>query len=58
MVESERREIISLLSGSANNVMPLLAEYGAAKMSVERFLKSLDAKYRGEGVRVQCPVPF
>lgn len=38
--------------------MPLLAEYGAAKMFVERFSESLDAEYSGRGVRVQCQIPF
>jgi 17beta-estradiol 17-dehydrogenase / very-long-chain 3-oxoacyl-CoA reductase len=38
--------------------MPLLAEYGAAKMFVQRFSESLDAEYGRRGVRVQCQVPF
>ena len=38
--------------------MPLLAEYCAAQMFVERFWESLDAEYRGRGVRVQCQIPF
>ena len=27
-------------------------------MFVERFSESLDAEYRGRGVRVQCQIPF
>lgn len=58
MVERKRGTIVNLSSGSAEHTMPLLAEYGAAKMFVERFSESLDAEYRGRGVRVQCQVPF
>lgn len=58
MVGRRRGTIVNLSSGSADHVMPLLAEYGAAKMFVERFSESLDAEYRGSGVRVQCQVPF
>ena len=58
MAERKRGTIINLSSGSAGYTMPLLAEYGAAKMFVERFSQSLDAEYKGRGVRVQCQVPF
>ncbi|KAL7553477.1 hypothetical protein ACHAWF_016752 [Thalassiosira exigua] len=58
MVERKRGAIVNLSSGSADHTMPLLAEYGAAKMFVERFSESLDAEYRGRGVRVQCQIPF
>lgn len=58
MAERKRGTIINLSSGSADHTMPLLAEYGAAKMFVERFSESLDAEYRGRGVRVQCQIPF
>ena len=58
MVERKRDTIINLSSGSAEHTMPLLAEYGAAKMFVERFSESLDCEYKGRGIRVQCQVPF
>ena len=58
MAERKRGTIINLSSGSADFTMPLLAEYGAAKMFVERFSLSLDAEYKSRGVRVQCQVPF
>ncbi len=58
MVERRRGAIVNVSSGSAGFTMPLLAEYGAAKMFVERFSRSLDAEYRGRGIRVQCQVPF
>lgn len=58
MVDRKRGTIVNLSSGSAEHVMPLLAEYGAAKMFVARFSESLDAEYRGRGVRVSCQVPF
>lgn len=58
MVERKRGTIVNLSSGSAEYTMPLLAEYGAAKMFVERFSESLDAEYKGRGVRVQCQIPF
>jgi len=58
MAERKRGAIVNLSSGSAEHTMPLLAEYGAAKMFVERFSESLDAEYRGRGVRVQCQIPF
>jgi len=58
MVERKRGTIVNLSSGSADHTMPLLAEYGAAKMFVERFSESLDAEYRGRGIRVQCQIPF
>jgi 17beta-estradiol 17-dehydrogenase / very-long-chain 3-oxoacyl-CoA reductase len=58
MAERKRGAIIYLLSGSDEHTMPLLAVYGAAKMFVERFSQSLNAKYRGRGVRVQCQIPF
>ncbi|KAL3793563.1 hypothetical protein ACHAW5_002843 [Stephanodiscus triporus] len=58
MVERGRGAVINVSSGSAGFAMPLLAEYGAAKMFVQRFSESLDAEYRGRGVRVQCQVPF
>ena len=58
MAERKRGTIINLSSGSADYTMPLLAEYGAAKMFVERFSESLDAEYKGRGVRVQCQIPF
>ena len=58
MAQRKRGTIINLTSGSADYTMPLLAEYGAAKMFVERFSESLDAEYKGRGVRVQCQIPF
>ena len=58
MAERKRGTIVNLSSGSADHTMPLLAEYGAAKMFVARFSESLDAEYRGRGVRVQCQIPF
>lgn len=58
MVERKRGTVVNLSSGSAEHTMPLLAEYGAAKMFVERFSESLDAEYKGRGVRVQCQIPF
>ncbi|KAL9186802.1 hypothetical protein ACHAXT_010522 [Thalassiosira profunda] len=58
MAERKRGTIVNLSSGSAGHTMPLLAEYGAAKMFVARFSESLDAEYRGRGVRVQCQIPF
>jgi len=58
MVERKRGTIVNLSSGSADHTMPLLAEYGAAKMFVERFSLSLDSEYKGRGIRVQCQVPF
>lgn len=58
MAERKRGTIINLSSGSAEHVMPLLAEYGAAKMFVERFSESLDSEYKARGIRVQCQIPF
>lgn len=58
MAKRRRGSIVNLSSGSAEHTMPLLAEYGAAKMFVARFSESLDAEYRGRGVRVQCQIPF
>lgn len=58
MADRGRGTVVNLSSGSAEHTMPLLAEYGAAKMFVARFSESLDAEYRGKGVRVQCQVPF
>ncbi|KAL3810741.1 hypothetical protein ACHAXA_003351 [Cyclostephanos tholiformis] len=58
MASRRRGTIVNVSSGSAGHTMPLLAEYGAAKMFVERFSSSLDAEYRGRGVRVQCQIPF
>jgi len=58
MVERKRGTIVNLSSGSADHTMPLLAEYGAAKMFVERFSLSLDSEYKNRGIRVQCQVPF
>eukprot|EP00569_Conticribra_weissflogii_P005594 CAMPEP_0171347268 /NCGR_PEP_ID=MMETSP0878-20121228/27361_1 /TAXON_ID=67004 /ORGANISM="Thalassiosira weissflogii, Strain CCMP1336" /LENGTH=327 /DNA_ID=CAMNT_0011851241 /DNA_START=15 /DNA_END=998 /DNA_ORIENTATION=+ len=58
MVERKKGTIVNLSSGSADYTMPLLAEYAAAKMFVERFSESLDAEYRAKGVTVQCQVPF
>jgi 17beta-estradiol 17-dehydrogenase / very-long-chain 3-oxoacyl-CoA reductase len=58
MADRGRGTVVNLSSGSAGHAMPLLAEYGAAKMFVARFSESLDAEYRGRGVRVQCQVPF
>ena len=58
MVERRRGHIVNISSGSAEYSMPLLAEYGSAKMFVERFSESLDAEYRQKGVRVQCQIPF
>ena len=52
MVEQGRGTIVNMSFGLADHVMSLLAEYGAAKMSAELFLESLDAKYRGRGVKV------
>ena len=52
MVERGRWTVIKLSSGLVNNVMLLLAEYGAENMSVSRFSKILDTEYRGKGVRV------
>jgi len=58
MVSRRRGSILNISSGSADFTMPLLAEYGAAKMFVERFSESLDAEYKDRGVRVQCQIPF
>ena len=58
MAKRRRGSIVNLSSGSAEHTMPLLAEYGAAKMFVARFSESLYAEYRGRGVRVQCQIPF
>lgn len=58
MAERRRGHIVNISSGSAEYSMPLLAEYGSAKMFVERFSESLDAEYRQKGVRVQCQIPF
>jgi len=48
--EQNRGAIVNCSSGSARHTMHLLAEYGAAKMFVEIFLESLDAKHRGRRV--------
>ena len=58
MAKRRRGTILNVSSGSAGYAMPLLAEYGAAKMFVQRFSESLDAEYGRRGVRVQCQVPF
>ena len=58
MAERKKGTIVNLSSGSADYTMPLLAEYAAAKMFVERFSESLDAEYRAKGVTVQCQIPF
>ena len=58
MAKRRRGAILNVSSGSAGYAMPLLAEYGAAKMFVQRFSESLDAEYGNRGVRVQCQVPF
>mmetsp|Transcript_11613 Transcript_11613/g.25588 ORF Transcript_11613/g.25588 Transcript_11613/m.25588 type:complete len:327 (-) Transcript_11613:192-1172(-) len=58
MVERKRGTIVNLSSGSADYTMPLLAEYAAAKMFVERFSESLNAEYKGKGITVQCQIPF
>lgn len=58
MIQRRRGTIMNVSSGSAGYTMPLLAEYGAAKMFVQRFSESLDAEYKHQGVRVQCQVPF
>lgn len=58
MVERKRGTIVNLSSGSAEHCMPLLAEYAAVKMFVERFSENLDAEYKGRGIRVQCQIPF
>jgi 17beta-estradiol 17-dehydrogenase / very-long-chain 3-oxoacyl-CoA reductase len=58
MAKRRRGTILNVSSGSAGYAMPLLAEYGAAKMFVQRFSESLDAEYGRGGVRVQCQVPF
>lgn len=58
MVQRKRGTILNISSGSALHSMPLLAEYGAAKMFIARFSQSLDVEYKSVGVRVQCQVPF
>ena len=58
MVQRKRGTILNISSGSALHSMPLLAEYGAAKMFISRFSQSLDVEYKSVGVRVQCQVPF
>eukprot|EP00804_Cyclotella_cryptica_P002176 CCRYP_006567-RA/>CCRYP_006567-RA protein AED:0.32 eAED:0.32 QI:94/0.5/0.66/1/0/0.33/3/486/327 len=58
MVQRKKGHILNLSSASAEYTMPLLAEYAAAKMFVERFSESLDAEYRAKGITVQCQVPF
>jgi 17beta-estradiol 17-dehydrogenase / very-long-chain 3-oxoacyl-CoA reductase len=58
MVKRHRGTILNIASGSALYSMPLLAEYGAAKMFITRFSQSLDAEYSSTGVRIQCQVPF
>jgi 17beta-estradiol 17-dehydrogenase / very-long-chain 3-oxoacyl-CoA reductase len=58
MVQRQRGTILNIASGSALYSMPLLAEYGAAKMFITRFSQSLDAEYSSMGIRIQCQVPF
>lgn len=58
MVERKKGHILNLSSASAEYTMPLLAEYAAAKMFVERFSESLNAEYSSKGITVQCQVPF
>ena len=59
MVTNKKRgHVVNLSSASAEYTMPLLAEYAAAKMFVERFSESINAEYAGRGITVQCQVPF
>eukprot|EP00956_Cyclotella_meneghiniana_P033760 scaffold98802_cov70-Cyclotella_meneghiniana.AAC.3 len=59
MVTNKKRgHVLNLSSASAEYTMPLLAEYAAAKMFVERFSESINAEYASRGITVQCQVPF
>lgn len=58
MVERKRGIILNIASAAGTITSPLLSEYSAAKVYVEKFSRGLNAEYSKKGIFVQCQVPF
>lgn len=58
MVAKSRGAVVNLASAASRNPSPLLSLYSGAKSFVELFSQSLDAEYKGRGIRVQVQTPL
>ncbi|XP_064152983.1 17-beta-hydroxysteroid dehydrogenase type 3 isoform X1 [Anguilla rostrata] len=50
--------ILNMSSGVAGVPCPLYTMYGASKLFVERFSRSLQAEYKSKGIIIQAVIPF
>jgi len=58
MVAKKKGAVVNLASAASRNPSPLLALYSGAKSFIELFSQSLDAEYKGKGIRVQVQTPL
>ncbi|XP_064152989.1 17-beta-hydroxysteroid dehydrogenase type 3 isoform X7 [Anguilla rostrata] len=58
MEERGKGLILNMSSGVAGVPCPLYTMYGASKLFVERFSRSLQAEYKSKGIIIQAVIPF